>query len=131
MIDSTGRLAVRVFAPTTALLVASLALTACAATLTVGPGKQYPTVSAAVAAAHAGDTVDVTAGTYTNDFPTVRVPLTIAGVGGMAHLHATKAPPNGKAIVDAVASLTLDHVELSGAAVANMNGAGVRWEAPS
>src|SRR5690242_7486489 len=116
MIDSTGRLAVRVFAPTTALLVASLALAppARAATLTVGPGKQYPTVRAAVAAAHAGDAVAVSAGTYYNDFPTVNVPLTIYGAGGMAHLHATVPPPNGKGIFVANAGLYLNHVELSG-----------------
>jgi len=40
------------------------------ATLTVGSGKQYGTIAAAVAAARAGDTVAVSAGTYANDFAT-------------------------------------------------------------
>ncbi|MDB5446641.1 MAG: putative calcium-binding protein, partial [Phenylobacterium sp.] len=38
------------------------------ATLTVGQGQQYATISAAVAASHDGDLLQVQAGTYTNDF---------------------------------------------------------------
>lgn len=118
--------------PTLATVLAMFApAVVSAATLTVGPGQQYPTVSAAVAAAHGGDAIAVSAGTYTNDFPTVNVPLTIYAPSGFAHLHATVAPPNGKAIIVANASLYLNHVELSGAAVSDLNGAGVRWQAPS
>src|SRR5947207_674221 len=47
---------------------------ASATVITVGPGQS---ISAAVAGAHAGDDIQVAAGTYTNDFPTVSVPLTI------------------------------------------------------
>src|SRR3954454_22524497 len=111
MTDSPTRPAARALACATALLAASLAMPAHAATLTVGPGKQYPTVSAAIAAAHSGDAVAVSAGTYYDDFPTVNVPLTIYGSGGMAHLHARRSPPNGKGILVANASLSLTHVE--------------------
>ncbi|HEY0205462.1 MAG TPA: hypothetical protein VGC15_15060, partial [Acetobacteraceae bacterium] len=60
--------------------------------LTVGAGQQFSTISAAVAASQDGDTVQVQAGTYVNDFATVNTKITIQGVGGMAHLVATVAP---------------------------------------
>ena len=41
------------------------------ATLNVGAGQTYATVSAAVNAARDGDTVAVRAGTYVNDFATI------------------------------------------------------------
>ena len=67
--------------------------------LTVGPDEPYHTISAAVAAAQDGDTIEVQAGTYINDFPTITHSLTIEGVGGIAYLEATTAPPNDKAIM--------------------------------
>jgi len=101
-------------------------------TLTVGQGKQFATIAAAVAAAHSGDTILVDAGTYTNDFPgTINKNLTLTGVGGMAHMVATTAPPNGKAILDvggSGVSVTIENFEFSGAAVADGNGAGIRYE---
>lgn len=96
--------------------------------LTVGAGGQFTTISAAVAAAHSGDTIDVKAGTYTNDFPTIINGLTIEGVGGAVHLVATVAPPNGKGIFDVAGNTTLRNLDFSGAAVADGNGAGVRYE---
>ena len=66
MTDSPARPTARALAPAAALLLtASLAVPARAATLTVGPGKQFASVSAAVAAAHSGDAIAVSAGTYT------------------------------------------------------------------
>ena len=63
--------------------------------LNVGAGREYSTIAAAVAAARDGDTVQVQAGTYVNDFVTVNAKITIMAVGGMAHLVATVQPPNG------------------------------------
>ena len=97
--------------------------------LSVGQGMQFSTISAAVAASHDGDTVQVQAGTYVNDFATVNTKITIQGVGGLAHLLATVPPPDGKAILTTNTDVTLDHLELSGAAVADGNGAGVRYQA--
>src|SRR4051794_2134352 len=130
MTDTPARLAARALAPAAALLLAaSLAPPARAATLTVGPTtQQYRTVAAAVAAAHDGDTVQVQAGTYTNDFPTVSRKITIAGINGMARLVATVAPPNGKGIIVTNTDATLSHLELAGAKVADGNGAGVRYQ---
>ena len=71
-------------------------------TLTVGQGAQYPTISSAVAAASSGDTIDVQAGTYTNDFPTVGQNLTLQAVGGTVTMAATQSPPNGTRLAAAL-----------------------------
>ena len=63
------------------------------ATLNVGAGQAYATLSAAVGASRDGDVIAVQAGTYVNDFATISTDITIVGVGGMANLVATVAPP--------------------------------------
>ena len=103
-------------------------------TLTVGLGKQYTTIAAAVAASHAGDVIDVAAGTYTNDFISLNHNLTLDAVGGMVTINATVPPPNGKAIIDeggVGVSVTINGFELVGAKVADGNGAGIRYEGGS
>ena len=96
--------------------------------LTVGAGQNFSTISAAVAAAQSGDTINVLAGTYTNDFPALINNLTIQGVGGIVHLVATAQPSNGKAIFDVAGTTTLKNLDFSGATVPDGNGAGVRYE---
>ena len=96
--------------------------------LTVGSGQQYATLSAAIAVSQDGDTLYVKAGTYLNDFATINTKLSIVGVGGMVQLVATEAPPNGKAILVTGTDVSLDHIEFSGAAVPDGNGAGIRYE---
>ena len=98
------------------------------ATLTVGAGKAFGTLAQAVAASAAGDVILLDAGTYVNDFATVNHALTIRGVGGLARLEATVAPPNGKAILVARADLVVEHLEFTGAQVPDGNGAGIRYE---
>lgn len=100
------------------------------ATLTVGAGEAFGTLSAAVGAASAGDTILVNAGTYVNDFVTVSVPLTIQSVGGMANFvdDGTVPIPNGKAIMTVDANLTINGLGFSGASVPDGNGAGIRYE---
>src|SRR5439155_13019403 len=80
------------------------------------PGEQYATLAAAVAVASDGDTIDVTAGTYTDDFVHINKDLTIEGIGGMAHFVADEPIPNGKAILIVNADVT------------DGNGAGIRHE---
>jgi hypothetical protein len=97
--------------------------------LTVGPGMQYATLAAAIAASSDGDVIQVQAGTYTNDFATINTKITIEGVGGMVNLVATAPPPNGKAILVTNTDVTLDNIAFSGAKVADGNGAGIRYQA--
>jgi hypothetical protein len=98
------------------------------AILTVGPGQQFSTLSSAIAASHNGDTIDVQAGTYTNDFALINDNITIQGVGGMVNLVATTAPPNGKAILVTNGDITINDVSFSGTTVPDGNGAGIRYE---
>src|SRR5882757_1680486 len=95
-------------------------------------GATYATLSDAITSSAAGDVITVSAGTYTEDFPKIRHSLTIEGVGGLAHLVPLGSPSNGQGIlvIDAP-SVTLDHLELSGAAVPDGNGAGIRFETGS
>jgi hypothetical protein len=97
-------------------------------TLTVGEGQQFATVAAAVAAAKDGDILAIEAGTYRNDFATINKEITLEGVGGMALLEATEAPPNGKAILTIGTDVTIRNLGFSGAEVADGNGAGIRFE---
>src|SRR5271167_66013 len=106
-------------------------------TLSVGPGKTYSTISAAVSVAD-GDTnlnnyyvIEVTPGTYTNDFPTVTRPMTIetAAVGQQVVLNATEPLPNEKGIILNLSNLTLNGLKFQGAEISNAlggNGAGIR-----
>ena len=98
-------------------------------TLTVGQGKQFATISSAVAASHDGDVVQVQAGTYTNDFAVINTDITLQGVGGMVKMVATGNIPNGKGILVSNADVTIDNFEFSGARVSDGNGAGIRYQA--
>jgi len=101
------------------------------AILNVGPGQTYSTINDAVIAASAGDTIDVQAGTYTNDFLTIEKTLTLQGIGGQVILEATINAPNGKGIIteghDGM-SLTINNFDISGAVVSDNNGAAIRYE---
>jgi Ca2+-binding RTX toxin-like protein len=97
--------------------------------LIVGPGKQYATLSAAIGASHNGDTIQVQAGTYTDDFATINTNIDLVGVGGMVHFVATKPIPNGKAFLVTNSNVTITNFEFSGAKVADGNGAGIRYQA--
>jgi hypothetical protein len=98
------------------------------ATLNVGAGQAYATLSAAVSASRDGDVIAVQAGTYVNDFATISKDITIVGVGGMANFVATVAPPNGKGILVTQSNVTIQNLSFSGVAVADGNGAGIRYE---
>ncbi len=99
----------------------------------VGPGHPFATPCAAIAASAAGDTVQIDAagnGTYDGDvcaWSTDR--LTIVGINGRAHIDAAGHNSGGKGTwVIAGANTTIRNVELSGATVADHNGAGIRQE---
>ena len=101
------------------------------AILNVGPGQKYATIASAVSAAAPGDTIDVQAGIYTNDFIGIYKNLTLQAVGGPVKLVATINAPNGKAIIDEGGkgiSVTINGFDVSGAKVTDQNGAAVRYE---
>jgi hypothetical protein len=97
--------------------------------LAVGPGQQYSTIGAAIAASQNGDTIQVQAGTYTNDFATINDNITLQGVGGMVNMVGTQQIPNGKAILITNGDETINNFSFSGAQVADANGAGIRYQA--
>jgi Ca2+-binding RTX toxin-like protein len=98
------------------------------ATLTVGQGQQFSTISGAVAASHDGDLIQVQAGTYVNDFAEIKTKITLEGVGGMVHMEATGPIPNDKGILVVDTDATIDHFEFSGATGASGNAAGIRYQ---
>lgn len=109
------------------LVLASSA--AAAATLTVGPGKTYAKPCAAIAAAKAGDTIEVDAGSYDGDTCAWDTDnLTVKGVGGRATIHTT-APVGNKGIFTiTAANATIENFEFSGAVSSDSNGAGIRHQ---
>lgn len=96
--------------------------------LTVGTGKEYATLAAAVAASQNGDTIEVQAGTYVNDFAHITTNISIEGVGGMAVFEATESIPNGKGILVTDGNVTISNLEFTGAKVTDDNGAGIRQQ---
>ena len=104
------------------------------AIITVGSGEEYGSIEAAVAASSSGDTIDVNAGTYTNDFITINHSLTLQSVGGTVTLVATVPPPNLKGVIDEGGSgevVTINGFNISGATISDNdggNGAGIRYE---
>src|SRR6476659_2564465 len=98
------------------------------AILTVGSGKQYSTIGTAVAAAQNGDTVQVDAGTYTNQYTSINKNITLQGVGGMVEMVSTGPIKNGKGIFITNGNITINNFAFSGAQVASHNGAGIRYE---
>jgi hypothetical protein len=101
-----------------------------ATTWLVGPKRKMKAPSEAAKFAQSGDTVEIDAGIYLNDYANWRQEnLTLRGVGGMAHLQSNALIPNGKAIWIVSGNNTLiENVEFSGARVVDTNGAGIRHE---
>jgi hypothetical protein len=90
----------------------------------------------AIAAAHAGDTIEVDAsGKYNGNTCTWTTDgLTISGVNGRAKIDLTGVTPSGQKgifTIGGAASATIENFELSGAAIsssAGNNGAGIRHQ---
>jgi hypothetical protein len=77
-----------------------------------------------------GDVVEIDAGVYNGPATTWSTNnLTLRGVGGRAHLVAPAIISNAKAIwVTAGRNIAVENIEFSGAAVPDLNGAGIRAE---
>jgi hypothetical protein len=122
-----------------AALTALLAGQAGAATLQVGPGQTYAKPCDAIAAASAGDVIEVDAsGDYTGDYCAWSTDdLTIRGVNGRAKidntgLATTVAGEKGIFTIEPPAqSVTIENFELAGASIsaaAGNNGAAIRHQ---
>lgn len=96
----------------------------------VGPGRQF-THPSQVTGLVSGDIVEIDAGVYSNGPATIWATsdLTLRGVGGRAHIVAPATISNGKATwVTQGANIAVENIEFSGAAVPDLNGAGIRAE---
>ena len=113
------------------IVLAWVALPCQAATLTVGPGMTYPRPCAAIAAASAGDTIEIqAAGDYAGDVCAwTKDGLTLRGIGGRARIDAAGKSAQAKAIwVISGNDTVVENMEFAGAAVPDKNGAGIRQE---
>ena len=100
-----------------------------AAILNVGPGQEYQRPCLAIAAAADGDTIQIdAAGSYSGDAcGWTKHGLTIRGVNGRPQIESGGKNADGKAIwVIYGDNTTIENVELTGAAVPDHNGAGIR-----
>jgi hypothetical protein len=100
------------------------------ATITVNPGGDIQT---AINAANPGDTIDVTAGSYNDQFLTIEKSLTLQAVGGevMMTEDQSQSPPDGKAMItEGQPGLTvaINGFDISGVSVPDSNGAAIRYE---
>jgi uncharacterized membrane protein YgcG len=106
------------------------------AVLTVGPGQTYSTIAAAVAASDSGDTINVQGGpgiVYNDDFIYIDHTLTLQAVGGEVVMTADQPALAGKAIIIAGTptgspNIAINGFDISGAFVADNNGAAIRYE---
>jgi hypothetical protein len=94
-------------------------------TFTVAPGGS---IQAAIDKAVSGDTIDVQAGNYVNQFLTVNKSLTLQAVGGQVIMTETVSPPNGKAMIDVNGTIAINGFDISGVSVPDHNGAAIRYE---
>lgn len=99
-----------------------------AETLRVGAAG-YPTPCEAFAAANDGDTVEISAGTYTDMCEITKNGLTIRGVEGRPVVDARGSGAQGKGIwIVSGQDTTIENVELNNSAVPDENGAGIRMQ---
>ncbi len=104
-------------------------------------GTSYSTLSEAIAGSSANDVIEISAGSYVENFPDITHNLTIEAVGGLAYLSNPQPdPPNGRAVINVPGnlnvSLTLNGLDISGAvddasnppSSGGANGAGILFE---
>ena len=111
------------------MALAAVMTGASAKTLEAGAGKPYSQPSAAIAAASAGDTVEIWPGQYFDCASVSTRNLTIEGHGDPASVVLTDKACAGKAllVIDAP-NVTVRNLTLTRARVPDGNGAGIRME---
>jgi hypothetical protein len=110
-----------------ALALALLAPPAAAATLTVGPGQPYPSLSAAIPHARPGDVVRIAPGQYADCAVIGQSNLTIEAAGPGV-VFAGKSCAGKGILVIAGDDVVVRGLTLQGARVPDHNGAGIRAE---
>jgi hypothetical protein len=101
------------------------------ATLTVSQGQS---IQSAIDAASPGDTIDVTAGSYNDQFLTVEKSVTLQAVGGEVVMTEDQSPPDGKAMItegQPGVTVAINGFDIGGVAVSDGNGAAIRYEGGS
>jgi hypothetical protein len=100
------------------------------AILHVGKTRPLRTIGEAARTARDGDTVEIDAGDYVGDVAVwTQDRLTIRAPNGRAHLIANGASAEGKGIwVMRGRAILVENIDLTGAKVADGNGAGIRFE---
>ena len=98
-----------------------------AATLEVGPGKEYAKPSTAIAAAKPGDTIDIAPGQYYDCADIRQDNLTVEGAGPGVVLTDTTCKGKALLITDGN-NITIRNLTLQRARVPDGNGAGIRAE---
>lgn len=98
--------------------------------LRVGPSGEFATPSAAASVARDGDTIEIASGEYRGDVAVWNASrIRIAGAEPRPHIRADGRDAQGKAIwVVRGDDVTIENVEMSGARVADRNGAAIRVE---
>ena len=99
--------------------------------LTVGAGEQYATLAAAAAASKNGDTIEIKAGTYTNQVANINTNVTIRALGGPVVFTSTGNLSNNKAYLVINGNVVVNGLTFENATVAASkggNGAGIRFE---
>lgn len=98
--------------------------------LKVGAGQTYAKLSQAIQNSLNGDVIEISSGDYVDDFATISNSVTLRGVGGTRpHIKRVAGNiSNGKGILVTTGKVTVENVEISGAKVADENGAAIRVE---
>lgn len=96
-----------------------------AGTICVGVGQAYPTLSAALVVAREGDVIEIAGGMY-RESAKINVPkLTVRGVVGQPHFDCAglELAEDKSCLLLAADGITLENIEISGAAIADNAGA--------
>ena len=133
---ATARITTRIAAVALAGFVLGLSEAHAAVILTVGPDDEFSTIPAAIAASQNGDTIDVQAGNYVNNFAVISDSITLQAVGGVVNMTETQPPPNLKGMFtvgtsSSAPNVTINGFEISGVTIPAKdggNGAGIRYQ---
>lgn len=96
-----------------------------AGAICVGPGQRFPTLAAGLRAAHEGGRIEIVAATYHETAAITVANVTLRGVGGRPHFdcQGLRIAGDKACLLLAADNVTLENLEISGAAVSDALGA--------